>query len=150
MPSELPFNAVSTERDEHDEYPVGESLKFDNTLFERLHRKSLHVIHVNARSLRNTIVELALIAEKTCASIITVSETWLDSSIINSEVYFTDYYIVRKDRDLDGSRVCIFIKDSLSYNPRRDVENHLIEAARVDILLKKTKPILIGCISKPA
>ena len=43
--------------------------------------KGLHFIHVKARSLLPKIPELSIIAQKTKASIISITESWLDSSI---------------------------------------------------------------------
>ena len=41
-------------------------------------RKGLHIIHLNVRSLRNKVTEVRLLAQDMRASIIALSETWLD------------------------------------------------------------------------
>jgi len=77
-----------------------------------------------------------------------VSETWLDDSITDSEIALPGYSIERKDRQSLGGGVCLYINNSISYNSRLDLDND-IEAIWIDILIKKTKPILLGCVYRP-
>lgn len=58
----------------------------------------MHFIHLNARSLLPKISELRYLANKTTAAITSVTETWLDSSVTNSEIKIEGYNIVRRDR----------------------------------------------------
>ena len=48
--------------------------------------KGIHFVHCNARSLIPKISELKIIAHKSNASIIAISETLLDSSVIDNEI----------------------------------------------------------------
>jgi hypothetical protein len=43
---------------------------------------------------------------------IAISETWLDSSVINSEIQIEGYSILRNDRDRHGGGVCTYIINS--------------------------------------
>jgi exonuclease III len=112
-------------------------------------RKGLHFIHVNARSVVNKLTELSVLAHKTKASIIAVSETWLDSTITDSEAKVEGYNLVRKDRDRHGGGVCLYIRENLSFNPRLDLQRQDVEAVFVDIMLPKTKPITVGAMYRP-
>ena len=58
--------------------------------FECFKRKGLHFNHLNARSLLNKISELRLIASKTRAAVISLSETWLDDSVLDNEISISD------------------------------------------------------------
>ena len=49
-----------------------------------------------------------------------VSETWLSSNVLNSEILPEDYFIVRNDRDTHGGGVLLAIKSS-SFKSAREV-----------------------------
>jgi hypothetical protein len=53
--------------------------------------KGMHFIHVNARSILPKMSELRIMAKESKAAVIAISETWLDSSVINSEIQIEDY-----------------------------------------------------------
>ena len=114
-----------------------------------LPRKGLHFIHLNARSLRNKLPEVTILAEQTQAAVIAVSETWFDSSVTNAEASISGYNLIRKDRSSAGGGVCIYIRNDLAYNPRQDLDLCDLEAVWLDLLLVKTKPILVGCLYRP-
>ena len=82
--------------------------------FQVFRRKGLHIIHINERSLRNKLTDMRILAKKTNASIIAVSETWLDDSMTNNEINVPGYNIAMKDRDQYGGGVCIFVRDILT------------------------------------
>ena len=114
-----------------------------------LPRKGLNIMHLNIRSLRNKTTELSLLAQRAKANVIAITETWLDSSITDSEVMIPGYNIVRKDRSTLGGGVCLYVKDTLAYNTRTDLSDDQFEAIWINLLSKKTKPILIGCVYRP-
>ena len=105
--------------------------------FSDFQQKGLHFLHINIRSLRNKVTELKIIAERTSAGIIAVSETWLDTSVTEAEVAS------------HGGGVCVYIRSDLSYNPRTDLNDDNVESLWLDLFMKKTKPLLIGCIYRP-
>ena len=116
---------------------------------ENFPRKGLHMIHINARSLRHKIHEVSIIARSTHAGIIGITETWFDESITEEEASIEGYNIIRNDRTSLGGGVCLYIKEELTFNPRSDITNENIEGIWIDLLLPKTKPILIGCVYRP-
>ena len=76
-------------------------------------------------------------------------ETWLDSSIGDSEIDIPGYHVIRNDRNRNGGGVLIYIRSDIVFNLRTDLINESLEAVWVDILLPKTKPILVGSIYRP-
>ena len=142
---ELPFNGFDCENERDNIAEV--NIEPDDDWCKLFTQKGLHFIHINARSLK--ILELGLLAQKTGASIIAVTETWYDNSILNAEVVLPGYNLVRKDRDMKGGGVCIYIKDTLPFNPLTDLTNDNIEGVWIEIMLKKTKPIIVGCVYRP-
>ena len=113
-------------------------------------QKGLYFIHVNARFLLNKIAELHLIANKSKAAIISVTETWLDDSITNTEVNILDYTILRKARNRYGGGVCMYVREDLELTPLQlDRVNNTDEILCVELLLPKTKPIIVGTCYRP-
>ena len=121
----------------------------DAEQFKIFQKKGLNFIHVNIRSLRNKITELSIIANKTGASIVAVSETWLDSTFTDTEITLPGYNVQRKDRNALGGGVCLYVKDNLAYNQRQDLESDDIESTWIELYLRKTKPIIVGCVYRP-
>ena len=76
----------------------------------------MHFIHLNARSLLPKISELRYLANKQkTAAIISVTETWLDSSVTNSEIKIEGYNIVRRDINRHGGGVCTYIHERYAF-----------------------------------
>ena len=118
--------------------------------FQCFRKKGLHFIHLNARSQLKKVPELKLIANKTKAAVISVTETWLDDSVTNSEVQIEGYTVIRKDRNRNGGGVCSYIRDDLAFTPL-PIQNTTddYEVLFVELLLPKTKPIVIGTCYRP-
>ena len=68
-----------------------------NSKWKIFKKKSLHILHLNINSLLPKIDEIRFIAKQSNASIIGVSESKLDSSILNSELDTHEYNLVRLD-----------------------------------------------------
>ena len=119
-------------------YPIG-----------RLQQKCLYFVGINTRSLLPKIDKLRLFAHLNKPSIICISESWLDNSISNNENEIQDYSIERCDRNTHSGGVCIFIRHMLVYNSRLDLHDNNRKAIWIDLILPKTRPILIGSIYRP-
>ena len=71
--------------------------------------KGLHFLHLNARSLLPKMSELKLVAIRTKAAILSITETWLDETVTNQEVQIENYSVVRSDRTRKGAEfACIY------------------------------------------
>ena len=106
-------------------------------------------IHLNVRSLLPKISELRIIANKTSAAVIALTETWIDNSVTNSEISIDGYTVLRKDRNRHGGGVCLYIKNNIAFNQRDDLNKDNIETLFVDILLPRYKPIIVGVCYRP-
>ena len=51
---------------------------------------------------------------------------------------------MRRDRETHAGGVCMYIRNDLAFNPRPDLQNENLEDLFVEILLPKTKPIILG------
>ena len=67
----------------------------------------------------------------------------LDGSVLDGEINIDGYELVRSDRNRHGGGVACYIRSDISFNVRGDFSSE-IENIFFDILLPKTKPILIG------
>ncbi len=123
--------------------------QYEDSHFECFDRKGLHCIHINARSLLPKMSELRIIAHRTRAAVIAVSETWLDESVTDQEVKIDGYVVTRNDRARSGGGVCIYTRTNVAFNPRKDIECENMEAEWLEILLPKSKPFLIGAVYRP-
>ena len=73
-------------------------------------------LHLNASSLLVKIDKLMHIAKVTNASVIGISESKLDYSVLTSEIEIDEYELLCYDRKSYGREVTCYIKNELSYN----------------------------------
>ena len=62
------------------------------------------------------IDEIRYIVKLTNATVIGLSETKLDNTVLSSELEIEGYGLVRSDRSRRGGGVASFVKNSISYN----------------------------------
>ena len=74
----------------------------------------MHFIHLNINSLPK-IDEIHYVAKLTNATVIELSETKLDNTVLSCEYEIEGYDLVRSDRSRRGGVAC-FVKNSISYN----------------------------------
>ena len=104
-----------------------------------LKSKGLHLIHLNINSLLPKIDELRYIANSSNVPVIGISKSKLDESVLQSEIQINNYDLLCWDRNRNGGGVACYIRSDISYI--QEIENILFE-----ILLPKTKPIVVGII----
>ena len=103
---------------------------------------------MNINSLLSKIDELREIARKTRATVIGITESKLDGSVLDGEINIDGYELVRSDWNRHGGGVACYICSDISFNIRGDFSSE-IENIFFDILLPKIKPILIGILYRP-
>lgn len=74
------------------------------------------------------------------SDIIFVSETWLSTDVLNSEILPEDYFIVRNDRDTHGGGVLLAIKSS-SFKSAREI----LTSRSVLLKLQHTATLIFAC-----
>ena len=144
---ELPLLDNYLEDENHFEENLEEFEDFE-TDWEIFKRRGLHFIHININSITTKIDQLRYIAQKSEASVIGISESKLDKTVLDSEIEIVGYEIERNDRNRHGGGVVCYIKQNLNYNVRNDFGDKT-ENLFIDILLPKTKPILLGIMYRP-
>ena len=63
---------------------------------KEINTKKIKVIYCNARSLRNKIDELRIMAQDYNPDIIGIVETWLTDNIYDSEIIIENYNMIRR------------------------------------------------------
>ena len=156
LPFFLDQNILETTNDVNDiTKPLEEHVIVDNnpnstdaSNFTQFQNRGLHFIHININSVLSKIEELKIIAAKTKAAVIGISESKLDASVLDGEIQIPGYNVIRADRNRHGGGVMCYIRNDLCFNQRENFSNEF-ENIFIDILLPKTKPILIGIIYRP-
>ena len=90
----------------------------DNSKWKISKKQGLHILHLNMNSLLSKIGEIGFIAKQSTASITGISESKLDSFILNSELDIGEYDLIKLDRSRRGCRVKCYIRKSLSFNDK--------------------------------
>ena len=72
----------------------------------------------------------------------------MDETIQDEEVNIEGYNLIRKDRCRNGGGVACYIRNDIHFNIREELTDEM-ESIFFDILLPKSKPILIGVIYRP-
>ena len=120
----------------------------ENAQWKTFNKRGLHLIHLNINSVLPEIDELREIAKKTRATVVGLTETKLDATVLDVEVNIEGYELIRSDRNRHGGRVACCIKNDTAFRSRGGFFNE-IENLFFDILLPKTKPILVAIIYRP-
>lgn len=76
----------------------------------------LQILYYNVRSVLPKLDELRLSCSVTRPHVVCIVETWLDDSVLDSELQLYNYCLVRLDRSRHGGGVLVYIRDDLSFN----------------------------------
>ena len=104
---------------------------------------------MNVNSLLPKIDEIRYIAARTNATVIGISESKLDETILQSEIQISNYELLRCDRNRNGGGVACYIRSDIGYLLTEHFFPKEIENIFVEILLPKTKPLIVGIIYSP-
>jgi len=115
--------------------------------------KYLNVFYLNARSIRNKIDELKILAEQYKPDLIGVVETWLNDENFDCEINLSGYNILRKDRlnkfKTKGGGIVIYYRQELSVADVTAGYNPNIDHMWVKIISKHSRPITVGVFYRP-
>eukprot|EP00794_Sanderia_malayensis_P002185 gene2185-2485_t len=81
-----------------------------------------------------------------------VKRICLNSNIRDSEIDIAGFDLLRKDHgdgDGDGRGVAVYVKESVTNHHRFDLEEDCIECIWTDVLVKNSKPFLVGNLYRP-
>ena len=110
--------------------------------------RGLKISHLNIRSLYPKLDSIRLLLRDQPFDIFTISETWLNPTITDQELFILGYTILRQDRSRKlGGGIAVYIRDGIPYRQRDDfTENQKIESCWIEITRPKTKKLFICTI----
>lgn len=105
-------------------------------------------ILVNCRSLKNKTAEFNSLIEISKPHIVIGTESWLDGTINDGEMFPSYYSVYRKDRNSRGGGVFILVHDSIVSQPMH-FETESCEAVWCKVLLKNGVSVAVGSFYRP-
>ena len=142
-PNATPQTSRNSDKYNRDDFKIPRPSDAQEEQVDCFKRRGLHFIHLNVRSILPKMSELRIIARKTSAAVIAIS----DNSVTDNEISIDGYTVLRKDRNRNGGGVCVYIKHNIAFNQRLDLHNDMIEALWFELLLPK--PIIVGVCYRP-
>ena len=107
----------------------------------------LSMVHYNIQSIFNKLDLIS--AELNNFDILTFSETWLGNSTNTDDIAIPSFHLPeRKDRQDNHGGVLIYIRDTIKYRRRQDLELLGLECIWVEIYLFN-KHLLLGTLYRP-
>ena len=90
-------------------------------------KRSFKMASLNITSLTKHIDELRILLANCPLDVISINETRLEQGVLNYEIYIPGYEIVPRDRNRNGGGVCFYIKTSINYSVRTDLNINNLE-----------------------
>ena len=123
-------------------------------LMARAKRIYILIVKVNKlfsfSSSRCFLKELRILLANNEIDIISINETKRNEAITDSEVNIPGYDIVRRDRITDGGGgVCFYVKKSINFNIRSDLNMDTLENLCLEIQKPRSKPFVIVTWYRP-
>ena len=115
---------------------------------ESFNECGLQLIQLNINKLLSKIDELHVIAKKSRAIVIGITESKLDETVLDEEINIDGYELIRSDQNRHGGGVACYIRSDISFNIRGNFSNE-VENIFFDMLLPKAKPTLMGILYRP-
>ena len=109
----------------------------------------LKIMSLNVFSLLPHIDELKIMISEEKPHIIGINERKIDPTIDDSHVEIEDYIIVRKDRNLSGGGVALYIHKSLNFKICDELISPELEAIAAKIRVGNYKPFIITSLCRP-
>ena len=109
-----------------------------------LKSRGLKIAHLNIRSILGKMDILKISLNENSFDILTISETWLTSNRSDDEISIPGYSLTRNDRiEKHGGGTFAFVKNTIPYKIRVDLQNKNIESTVIEITRQKSKSLFI-------
>ena len=94
--------------DDSDEVPSEDNWK-------SFSKRGLHTIHLNINSVLSKIDQLRVIAKKSKAAVIRITESKLNATVLDGEIDTDGYEVIRSDRNRHGGGVDCCVRNDISF-----------------------------------
>ena len=112
-------------------------------------KRGLHFVHININSLLPKIDEIRSFAQQTNVSVIGITETKLDNSVLDAEIKIDGYDLMRWDRNRHGGGIACYVKNGIQFNRKDDIFSDGIENIFFDIIFPNSQSITVGLVYRP-
>jgi Reverse transcriptase (RNA-dependent DNA polymerase) len=100
---------------------------------------SVYFLYQNVRGLMSKLSQFRCNVQVHDVDIIAVTETWLDSSVFDSELFDCNYIVFRRDRATRGGGIMIAIRNNLVYDCKRlNIMETINEDLWVEFMYKRS------------
>lgn len=106
-------------------------------------KRGFKIASLNVNSLIKHIDDLRIFLADNPVDVLGVTESKLDDSITNCELYIPGYEITRRDRNRNGGVVCFYIKISINFVICRDLNLNDLENLCLETQKPCSKPFLV-------
>ena len=111
----------------------------------------LRVAHLNCQSILPHKDEIFDLLCNFHLDVLTLSETWLDDTIPDSEILpgECDYSLIRRDRNRHGGGVAVLISNHFRHCQKLDFSTGEIESLWVELYPRNKRSLLLCCAYRP-
>ena len=115
--------------------------------------RGLKIAHLNVNRLLSKIHSLRDLLETHRFDVLTVSETWLTSNILNSEISIKGYHTARRDRSHSvksrGGGSLIYVRNGIQFTVKDSFSTTGSECLWIEVTRKFCKPLFICSVYRP-
>ena len=133
----IPFLLVIPSQNQSELYQLGTTDKCNKKKTFIFNKRGLHLIHLNISSVLSKIDELCVIAKKSRASVIGITESKLDKPALDKETNIDVYELSGSDRNRHGGGVACCIQNDRNVSVRDDFSSE-IEILVFPLILQST------------
>lgn len=105
--------------------------------------KGLKIALLNINSLKKHIDELRIAAPDLALDILAINETKLDKTYSDGQLMIEGYNLIRRDRDSRGGGVCFYVRDSINFARKSELEDDNLELLALEIKNPNSLPFLV-------
>ena len=115
-------------------------------------KRGLKIAHININRLYNKLDNVRDLLQFYLFDILAITETWLTSNVIDSEIHIDGYSFCRKDRTSptkkSGVGCSIYVRNNLVYN-EKDIASDDSECIWIEVKRQHCKSLFICCVYRP-
>ena len=113
-------------------------------------KRGFKLASLNINSLSAHIDEVRILLDDKCLDVLAIQETKLNESNNDCEFYIPGYEIIRRDRLSDGGGgVCFYVKTSINFSLRTDLNMDNLENLCTEIRKPHSKPLIVVTWYRP-
>ena len=111
-----------------------------------LNKRGMKFAHVNVVTLPGHFADVEVLLEKTAFDVFAVTESHLDCTIPDGQVYPSGNVCYRKYKNRNGGCSAVFVKGKWPSRRRKDLECESIEMVCVEICPDKARNTIFGVV----